>query len=125
MSLLTHSVVQRQLYFLSNGLGHDEAYDKARKEFYALRQEEQIERRIAEEEARYVGAYFGKSFLHVGMELEDEQYEAWKRWASKQIDIVKAEQNAAYTSYGTEEETTEDDLDLLADAADEPAPPPS
>ncbi|KAK7755777.1 mitochondrial ribosomal small subunit component [Diatrype stigma] len=125
MPLCGECVVQRQLYFMSNGLGRDEAYDKARKEFYALRQEEQIERRIAQEEARYVGAYFGKSFLQVGMELEDVQYEAWKRWASKQIDIVRAEQNAAYTSYGTEEEAAEEDLDLLADAADETAPPPS
>lgn len=115
----------------ASGLSRDEAYDKARREFYALRQEEEIERRIAKEEARMVGAYFGKTFLQVGMELEDQQYEAWKRWAAKQIDTVRAEQNAAYTSYGSDDADDDDadaaaseDLDFLADPADDEAPPP-
>lgn len=113
----SHSVVQRQLYFMHNipGITKDQAYDKARREFYALRQVEEIESRIAKEEARMVGAYFGKSFLQVGMELEDGQYNAWKRWAARQIDTVRAEQNAAYTSFGAEDE----DIDLDAEAEDE------
>ena len=71
-----------------------------------------------------VGAYFGKSFLQVGMELEDQQFEAWKKWASKQIDAVKAEQNAAYTSFDTEDDAAaeglEEDLDMLVETTSEP-----
>ena len=48
------------------------------------------------------------------MELEDEQYDAWKRWAGRQIDTVRAEQDAAYTSYGVEE-----DADINAETEDE------
>jgi small subunit ribosomal protein S23 len=85
------------------GMTKQKAYDSVRREFYALRQEEEIERRVAKEEARHVGAYFGKSFLQVGMELEDREYEAWKKWAGKQIEAVKTEQNTAYTSFGNED----------------------
>lgn len=65
------------------------AYDQARKEFYLLRQREEIEQRIAVEEARMVGAYFGKSLIRVGMELEDKAYEKWKSWAADQIQKAK------------------------------------
>ena len=59
----------------NGGMTRAEAYDKARKEFYALRQEEEVERRVAREEALWVGAYFGKSVLEVSNELEDKTYE--------------------------------------------------
>ena len=68
------------------GFSKEEAYDKARKEFYELRQEEEIERRVAKEEARYVGAYFGLGRLEVGMKLEDREFERWKAWAGKQAE---------------------------------------
>src|SRR4051812_22651970 len=70
-------------------MSKDEAYDQARKEFYAIRHREEIEQRIAVEEARMVGAYFGKSLLQVGNELEDKAYEKWKRWAGDEIQKVK------------------------------------
>ncbi|OTB03518.1 hypothetical protein M426DRAFT_321673 [Hypoxylon sp. CI-4A] len=120
MPLCGESVVQRQLWMMYNvpGITKDQAYDTVRREFYALRQEEEVERRIAKEEAQTVGAYFGKSFLQVGMQLEDEQYEKWKKWASKQIDAVQAEQNSAYTSFGNEEGDA-DNLDI-DETAEEP-----
>lgn len=74
------------------------AYDMARKEFYKLRQQEQIERRIAVEEARMYGAYFGKSNLQVGMDLEDVSYERWKKWAANEIATLEAERSSAYAS---------------------------
>ncbi len=87
----------------------EEAYDQARKEFYALRQEEEIEARIAEEEARAVGGYFGKTRLHVGMELEDRQYERWKKWAETEIGRLKLAQSQAYTSFGDPEASAVDE----------------
>jgi small subunit ribosomal protein S23 len=99
------------------GMTQEKAYDIVRREFYALRQEEDVERRIAKEEAMKVGAYFGKSHLQVGMELEDQQYENWKKWASKQIQNVQAEQDAAYTNFGATEEADVDSLDLDAEEA--------
>lgn len=81
------SVVQRQLWLMQNeNMGRQKAYDVTRREFYRLRQEEEIEKRVALEEARYVGAYFGKSRLEVGMLLEDSEYENWKVWAGKQAE---------------------------------------
>lgn len=61
------------------------AYDHARKEFYALRLQEDVERRIAKEEALATGAYFGKSALEIGMKVEDKEYERWKSWAEQKL----------------------------------------
>lgn len=82
----------------------DRAYDQVRREFYRLRQEEQIERRIAEEEARYVGAYFGKTRNEIGMQLEDNEFENWKIWAGKQNQEaqLKLSQESAQDSYDEE-----------------------
>lgn len=108
------------------GMTQDKAYDIVRREFYALRHQEDVERRIAKEEAMKVGAYFGKSHLQVGMELEDRQFELWKKWAGKQIQGVRAEQDAAYTNFGDTEEADADTVDVgLEDTetvtAEEPA----
>ncbi|KAL7624272.1 mitochondrial ribosomal small subunit component [Parahypoxylon ruwenzoriense] len=114
MPLCGESVVQRQLWMMHNlpDITKEQAYDIVRREFYALRHKEDVERRIAKEEAQMVGAYFGKSYLQVGMELEDHQYELWKKWAGKQIEAVAIEQNAAYTNFGAEEAEAEvEDID--------------
>ncbi|KAI1095363.1 mitochondrial ribosomal protein S25 [Rostrohypoxylon terebratum] len=105
MPLSGECVVQRQMWMMENyqGMTKEQAYDKVRQEFYALRQEEEIERRIAKEEAQMVGAYFGQSLLKVSMDLEDEQFDRWKRWATREIENVQAERASAYTSFGEEE----------------------
>lgn len=84
----------------AEGLSKDQAYDKARKEFYKLRHQEDVERRIAREEAQMYGAYFGKTALQVGMELEDKQFEDWKKWASEESLKMEMQRNQAYTSFG-------------------------
>jgi len=90
MKLSGECVVQRQLWLMENTkMSKEKAYDKARREFYKLRHQEEIEARIAVEEARMVGAYFGKSLLQVGVEIEDQQYENWKEWATKEIMLQK------------------------------------
>ena len=66
-----------------NGLSKDEAYDQARREFYKLRTQEDIERHVAKEEAWSTGAYFGKGALEVGVELEDQAFERWRDWINK------------------------------------------
>ncbi|KAH6620815.1 37S ribosomal protein S25, mitochondrial [Chaetomium sp. MPI-SDFR-AT-0129] len=99
MALSGESVVQRQLYLIEvTGLSKEAAYDQARKEFYKLRQQEQIERRVAVEEARMYGAYFGKNNLQVGMQLEDASYDRWLKWAGEEIAKVEAMQQAAYAN---------------------------
>ncbi|KAF4589863.1 hypothetical protein GQ602_003752 [Ophiocordyceps camponoti-floridani] len=78
-------VIQRQMWLMENEKKSEaQAYDEARKEFYYLRQAEQIEQRIAVEEARHVGAYFGKTRLEIGMHLENEEFERWKGWAIRE-----------------------------------------
>ncbi|TGZ83325.1 mitochondrial ribosomal protein, partial [Ascodesmis nigricans] len=78
------SVVQRQMWLMVNkGMSQTAAYDLARKEFYDLRMQEDIERRIASEEAQATGAYFGKTYIDVGVELEGKVLEDWKEKATK------------------------------------------
>lgn len=130
-------VVQRQLWLMSNvhtkpkpgghpgevieyTLNKYQAYDKARREFYYLRQEEQIERRVAQEEARHVGAYFGQGYLQVGMDLEDAQYKRWKKWATDQIETIRAEQSdGGLTMVGGVDGEGLDDLDGLKQSLEE------
>jgi small subunit ribosomal protein S23 len=106
---ILNSVIQRQLWLLHNveGMTSTKAYDIARREFYALRHVEDVERRVAKEEALSTGAYFGKSILEIGMELEDQSYEEWKAWAMKEIELLNQQRDAAYTSFdSTDEEDT-------------------
>lgn len=81
----------------------EQAYDLARKEFYLVRQAEDIRRRIATEEARYVGAYFGKSRLQISMEVEDKTYDNWRQWAEAQSIKAQADRESAYANFGNED----------------------
>ena len=83
-------MVQRQLWLLHNvpDMTKSNAYDIARREFYRLRLREDIERRVAAEEAEATGANFGPSYLEIGMQLENEQHEKWKAWARTEAQIV-------------------------------------
>ncbi|KAH7356721.1 mitochondrial ribosomal protein S25 [Rhexocercosporidium sp. MPI-PUGE-AT-0058] len=114
------SVVQRQLWLINNtGLSSSQAYDQARKEFYALRHEEEVERKVQHEEALWTGAYFGKGAIEVGMELEDKAYESWKAWATKEVQAMAIQRDSAYTGVETEDEevTAEITEDGEAEAA--------
>lgn len=105
------SVVQRQMWLMHNNfLSKEQAYDVARRELYTLRHKEDVERRVAQEEARMVGAYFGKSALQVGMTIENRTYEGWKRFAQRQtakIEAMKAKQVAAQNITGEAEDAEE------------------
>ncbi|KAL0941570.1 mitochondrial 37S ribosomal protein mS23 [Colletotrichum truncatum] len=115
LPLTGECVVQRQLWFMYNKqMTKEQAYDTARKEFYALRQEEEIEKRVAREEARHVGAYFGKNRLQIGLDLEDKEFETWKGWAGQRAILLEASRNASYANFG--EESSGD----VADAEAEP-----
>ena len=100
-------------------MSNAQAYDIARKEFYALRHEEEVERRVAREEASWTGAYFGKSALEVGAELEDKIYESWKAWATKEVEAIDLQRNAAYSGIPTGDE---DDADGNTEVEVEGAP---
>ena len=98
------SVVQRQMWLMQHeGLDEAQAYDKARKEFYFYRHREDVERRVAKEEALATGAYFGKGPIEIGMELENQQWEEWKAWALKEMEKEKQQAGAAYSGTDTEE----------------------
>ncbi|KAL2265286.1 hypothetical protein VTJ83DRAFT_6386 [Remersonia thermophila] len=108
MALSGECVVQRQLWLMENhGLSKQAAYDVARKEFYHLRHQEEVERRLAVEEARMYGAYFGQDYNRVGMQLEDAAYERWKKWAGEQIAQIDLQRAEAYSSVVDEAEEIE------------------
>lgn len=98
------SVVQRQMWLMQHeGLDKAQAYDKARKEFYFYRHREDVERRVAKEEALVTGAYFGKGPIEIGMELENQQWEDWKAWAMKEVEKERQRAVAAYSGSESEE----------------------
>ncbi|KAL2055530.1 hypothetical protein ABVK25_004338 [Lepraria finkii] len=109
-ALTGESVIQRQLWLLHNvpKITKSQAYDQARKEFYGLRLQEDIERRVAREEAMSTGAYFGPSVLDIGMELEDKEYERWKEWAAKEVETMEQRSAAMYTGLVDSEEAALD-----------------
>lgn len=100
---------------MHSGMEKFEAYDLARKEFYALRHEEEVERRVAHEEALSTGAYFYMNTLEKGMKLEDKVYEGWKKWATKNVENAALANFSAYASIGTD--TPDEQPVLEPDAA--------
>lgn len=83
------------------------AYDLARREFYDVRHAQETERRIAKEEALHYGAYFGKSTLEIGEELEDQVWEGWKTSALAHLDEVQAQRTQAVSTFSQEGESDE------------------
>lgn len=100
------------------GTTKSEAYDAARKEFYALRHEEEIVRRVHREEALWTGAVFGKSALEAGMAVEDIEFEKWKEYAVKEAEAAKTRQDAAYaTGLEDDEDAANGDAEILGEPA--------
>lgn len=102
--------MQRQAYLMSTGLSESAAYDVARKELYRVRHFRETELRVAREEALATGAFFGMGPNEVGMMLEDQQFEDWKKWAAGQIDIAKAAESRAYTGSKAEDAAAEESV---------------
>jgi small subunit ribosomal protein S23 len=107
-------VVQRQLHLLRTvpQITIDQAYDKARKEFYDIRRQEDIERRISAEEAEATGAYFGPSILQWSMQIENKQYDDWEEWSRKTV-VEQMQRNAAFAgdTPNVEDDVAEDTLE--------------
>ena len=102
-------------------LSKDAAYDKARREFYGERMREEIERRVANEEATATGAYFGRTRLSIGNQLEDEAFETFRGWAQKTLDQTQAARAALYSGLDVSptsdtNSTNEADLNLTAES---------
>lgn len=92
------SVVQRQKYLLENvpDITIEQAYDIARREFYTLRRQEAIRRRIAKEEALHMGADTEKSILQWSMQIENKHYDDWEEWSRSQV-VELIHKNAAFS----------------------------
>jgi small subunit ribosomal protein S23 len=82
------------------------AYDIARREFYRLRLKEDIQRRVAAEEAAAYGAEFGPSYLDIGMKMENEQYDKWVAWA-RETSLVQDQRKSALSGAPDLGDTTE------------------
>ena len=73
----------------NTGSSKEKAYNLARSEFYQARLKEDIQRRIAIEEAQSVGAVFGKSYMEIGTEIEGAVLRRWEEQASKELEDRK------------------------------------
>lgn len=100
------------------------AYDQARKEFYDLRLQEDVRRSVAKEEAIATGAYFGKTALDIGMELENKQFEDWKKWAEGEVVLAQQKHAAMYTggSVDPDDVTLDKQVEQSLDGPDETVP---
>ena len=86
--------------------------------FYDLRLQEEVEQRVAKEDALATGAYFGKSALQIGMELENEEWERWKEWAAKEHNLSEQRRAAMYTEvddFESSDSVRDEDLDASED----------
>lgn len=100
-----HSVIQRQLHLKQHQkLSHHHAYDVARKEFYTHRHVQDIERRLAREEALHTGAYFMPGPNAIAEPLEDAQFDRWKEWAAARVNALKNARMAGYSGVEVEED---------------------
>ncbi|KAI1923425.1 mitochondrial ribosomal small subunit component [Ophidiomyces ophidiicola] len=117
------SVIQRQLYLLNNvpDITKGEAYDIARREFYSLRLQEDIERRIAQEEAMATGAYFGPDMLTTGMAMEDEMYEVWREWADRESQLA-SQRTASFTGVALDAEPAAEEILEAESDMEQPEP---
>lgn len=89
------SVIRRQLWLIEHDkLTPQEAYDTARREFYHQRFREDVERKVAKEEALHMGAYFGKSTITWGMELEDRKFYGFKQWAKNRLARIESQKQS-------------------------------
>jgi small subunit ribosomal protein S23 len=98
----------------------DGAYDQARKEFYAERLQQEVEMRVAKEEALATSAYFGKSRVQISGELEDHNYEAWRRKANEDFVALEQKRASAISSSApsAEAETPADEPEVTQEAVD-------
>lgn len=113
-------MVQRQLWLMENKKQRRrQAYDTARREFYKLRQAEEIEKRVALEEARHVGAYFGLNRGDVARRLEDREFENWKVWAEKENRIVEVAESQAIDTFDVPAEEEEEAAEIVAPVEEE------
>lgn len=114
------SVVQRQLYFLHAipNITVAEAYDKARREFYVLRRQEDLRRRIAAEEAEATGAIFSPNALVWGMQNESKMYDDWEAWSRKQM-VEQQQRSASFAGEAapSEEEAIEEVVEAEREGA--------
>lgn len=92
------SVVQRQLHLLQTvpDITTDQAYDVARREFYALRRQEATRKRIAKEEALHMGAQPERSILQWSMQIENKHYNDWEQWSRSQV-MEQIQRSAAFS----------------------------
>jgi small subunit ribosomal protein S23 len=101
------------------------AYDKARKEFYQLRLDQDIERQVAKEEALHYDAYFDVGEIDRSVIKESAAFEDWKVWAKTEVEKDRQLQSGAAAGEATEpeeEEEEEEDQDLAQPlSADEEA----
>ena len=115
------SVVKRQMYLMNEtGLQRKVAYDQARKEFYRLRHREELEERIAKEEATFVGAYFVGNKIDRALPIEDRQFNDWKQWADKESHRRANQEVSRSGIFGKDEDLVEPDVE----EAEEPKMPP-
>ena len=63
---------------------------------------------MAREEALHVGAQFGPSAMEIGMKLENEEFERWKIWAQKQVELNQQKQAAMYSGTDSGDPPIED-----------------
>lgn len=134
--LILDSVVRRQMFLIENykpqpGEKADaetiaqRAYDQARKEFYQLRLDQDVEREVAKEEAQHLGTHeeelfiynnIGQSQIERNLKLEDDALEDWRNWAIK--DIQDQKNKAASMFAGSMEEEATDNVEAADFTAD-------
>ncbi|EPX72792.1 ribosomal protein subunit Rsm25 [Schizosaccharomyces octosporus yFS286] len=90
-ALSGENVVQRTMWLTQyKKMDVQSAYDEARQEFYKLRAKQEIQQRIAHDQAQALGAVFTKSDLELGHELDQAVLNDWFEKASQRSEVFRS-----------------------------------
>jgi hypothetical protein len=95
------------------------AYDQARKEFYQIRLEQDVERQVAREEALHYGSYFETSANEKSLKFEDDAFEDWKTWALQDIEAFKHKNASMFSGGGAGIDPEDEETAPVLEAASE------
>lgn len=103
------SVVQRTIYLLNNSedLSLQDAYEKAKLEFYRLRIEQEIEEQVSKEENEMFGAGYKESPMEFGAAVEQKFIDKWKIDATEATKVIEASRVSPQSAWGQDDTSGE------------------
>ncbi|PVU87314.1 hypothetical protein BB559_006106 [Furculomyces boomerangus] len=94
------SVIRKQLYLMNKGVPEEEAYQQVIKEYYRVKADQELERKIAAQEAEQHGMIpMSRLYSNVIMNFEEKQLKMSKKVISRNAQLRQSQQAATEKSF--------------------------